>query len=438
MTPVAHPLGIKAALIALFAPIAVLAAPPAQTVPQPMQVVIARSADAGCEPQCLEWISAQGMIDASTPRQFKKVLAALGKRKLPILIDSAGGSVNEALEVGRMIRAKGLDVVVTKTLFKPCEKLDTACKQLKAREVHPALPQARLSRCASSCVFVLAAGSRRYVGAPALVGLHQIASFSVHSKVLRTYRILTRYQYGVPVQQQKSLVSEKKIAETKQAKPTPDTVYEKIAAYFVEMGIGEGVMPILMSTPNASIRWLRSNELTSTRLATDFLSGEQLLLAPKSTASMPIAAPPFAPSQATPTPSFKGMPTCNPAAGIVTACVPSIENLPVAPATAPLALPKSPDTATQAVAAPLAPPAAAGAPSSSAPPQPAADAETEGAAAAPPIPAAAPTQVALPVPAAAVPAPAKPPQTAAKRPAEPKARSRPKEEQDNPFARASH
>jgi len=423
MNPVAHPLGIKAALIALFAPIAVLAAPPAQTVPQPMQVMIARSADAACEPHCLEWISAQGMIDASTPRQFKKVLAALGKRKLPILIDSAGGSVNEALEVGRMIRAKGLDVVVTKTVFKPCEKLDTACKQLKAREIHPALPQARSSKCASSCVFVLAAGSRRYVGAPALVGLHQIASFSVHSKVLRTYRILTRYQYGVPVQQQKSLVSEKKIAETKQAKPTPDSVYERIAAYFVEMGIGEGVMPILMSTPNASIRWLRSNELTSTRLATDFLSGEQLLLAPKSTASMPIAAPPFAPSQATPTPTFKGMPTCNPAAGVTTNCVPATENLPTTPAMVPPVIVLSKPVE----------PAATATPTSSAPAPTPAD---EGAqtTAAPQVPAAATTQAVVPVPTAAAPAPAKP-QNAAKRPAEPKARSRPQE--DDPFVRST-
>lgn len=315
-------------LLTMAVPNALLAKDDPPPAPQPMRVVIAHSAAGGCEPQCLEWISAQGAIDASTPGQFRKVLKAIGNRKLPVLVDSAGGRVDEALTIGRMIRAKGLDVIVTKTLFKPCEKTDAACKKLTSRDIHPALPQSRLSKCASSCAFLLAAGSRRFVGPATLVGLHQITSFTVNAKVLRTYRITTRYQFGVPIQQQKSLVSEKKIGETKQAKPTSDATYGKINAYFAEMGISQAVMPILMSAPSSSIRWLRSSELASTKLATDFQNGEQLLLPPKTAATAPIAAMPRLGFAGAPAPSFAGMPTCNPTAGVATNCVPSAENLP--------------------------------------------------------------------------------------------------------------
>ena len=119
----------------------------------PMKVMIVRSADAGCEPQCAEWISAQGMIDGDTLAQFKKVLKALGPRKLPILIDSGGGVVDDSLAIGRLIRSKNLDVVVTKTVLEPCSKTDRECPGSKG-EVR-GRPVAKLSKCASSCAFIL-------------------------------------------------------------------------------------------------------------------------------------------------------------------------------------------------------------------------------------------------------------------------------------------
>jgi hypothetical protein len=39
----------------------------------PMRVYIARSAAAGCEPNCLEWVAAQGQITAGSLGRFKKV-----------------------------------------------------------------------------------------------------------------------------------------------------------------------------------------------------------------------------------------------------------------------------------------------------------------------------------------------------------------------------
>jgi len=62
---------------------------------KPMQVRIVRSAASGCEPDCAEWISAEGDIVDATPAAFEQVFRKLGKRRLPVLIHSGGGSVNQ-------------------------------------------------------------------------------------------------------------------------------------------------------------------------------------------------------------------------------------------------------------------------------------------------------------------------------------------------------
>ena len=51
---------------------------------EPMRFVVVRSSQAGCEPKCAEWISAEGAIVLSTAEQFaKKFVRSLGGRKLP-------------------------------------------------------------------------------------------------------------------------------------------------------------------------------------------------------------------------------------------------------------------------------------------------------------------------------------------------------------------
>jgi hypothetical protein len=268
---------------------------PAPRGDQPMQVVVARSAEDGCEPNCLEWIAAQGRIDGATLGQFKKVLGRLGARKLPVLIDSSGGSVDDAIAIGRLVRAKGLDVVVTKTVYKPCLPADAACRKLRARNVLPGLPHARVSKCASSCAFILAGGVRRYVGPGTFVGVHQVASFRVLTRVLRMYRVETRYSWGVPVETTKTLIGQRKLSETATPMRTTDETYEKIRRYFIEMGIAAGIMELLKSAPHDKIHVLSAAELRATGLATELLHGEQLLLAPSAgKAAVPSATAPAA------------------------------------------------------------------------------------------------------------------------------------------------
>ena len=54
--------------------------PPRMT--HPMQVVIVADSRAGCEPDCAEWISAEGEIGPGTPALFRRVFKALGPKRL--------------------------------------------------------------------------------------------------------------------------------------------------------------------------------------------------------------------------------------------------------------------------------------------------------------------------------------------------------------------
>ena len=256
-----------------------------------MQVQVVRSAEFGCEPGCAEWISAQGKIDSAAVAQFKRVLNRLGARKLPVLVDSGGGSVLDAYAIGRLMRAKDLDVVVTATVFVPCAPADAACLKTKPPGFVRGLPQGRLAKCASACAFILAGGTRRFVGEHAFVGVHQIRSFRTFTQVWRKYRVTTRQVWGVPVQTQKQLIAERKIAEKIVPTETPESTYLRIKQYFGEMGVRETIMPLLKSTPSASVHWLSRSELRLTRMGTDWLDGEQLLTVAGKLADRSIAAP---------------------------------------------------------------------------------------------------------------------------------------------------
>jgi hypothetical protein len=255
-------------------------------VEPPMQFHLVRSAEPGCEPQCPEWIAAQGKIDGSSVARFKRVLRQLGDRKTPVLIDSNGGRVNEAFAIGRLARARGLDVVVSRTDLAACAPADAACRRrLRTGNVRLGLPKSDMAKCASSCAFILAAGTRRLVGPTAHVGVHQIRSFYIYARVVRTYRLTAT---------SKQLVSERRVTERVVETRTPQKTYDEIGRYFAEMGIGDGLMPLILATPGDRLHWLTPEQLKATGLATDRLDGEQLLARaavalPQETAAMPAA-----------------------------------------------------------------------------------------------------------------------------------------------------
>ena len=279
MTALKNGLAGVAVLLSILAPAGSQAKQQPKPAPksQSMLVVVVRSSDKGCEARCAEWISAQGEIDSSTPAKFADVFKQLGNRTLAVFIDSPGGTVDESFEIGRVIRAKGLDVVVTKTEFKVCDKKDARCTTLTREGVRLGQPNSNLSKCASACAFVLAAGKRRFVGPGTFVGVHQVVSFRTTWKVLQRYRVETKRVMGVPVETKKTLISEERIGKRTVKTKTTDGAYERMRKYFVEMGVRESIMPLMKSASHTSIHFLTPAELKSTNMATDFANGEMLL-----------------------------------------------------------------------------------------------------------------------------------------------------------------
>ena len=289
----------------------------------PMRVVVVRSAEAGCEPACPEWIAAQGKIEARTTARFKAVIDKLGARRLPVFIHSGGGDMDASLAIGRLLRAKGFDIAVSRTAFVPCAPKDAACA--KAKDLAHGRPDDTFSICASACAFVLAAGDRRFVGPRAFVGVHQVLLLQTFSKVMQTYKLtMARSASGAPVVR-KQLVSTKVIARKTVPKKAPPSVYDRVEKYFAEMGIGNRIMPLLQKTPNASVHWLTHAELQETRIATHRLDSEQLLAnatIPGNGWVMPTVE------------SYSGipggaLPDCAKFAGVALSC--SVEALPVDP-----------------------------------------------------------------------------------------------------------
>lgn len=112
-----------------------------------------------CEPNCRGWISAVGIITADTPKEFEEFSRGRQLGGATVVLDSSGGSVNDAITLGRRFRNLGLLTTVGVTLR-------------GGRSARPAVaPEAY---CESMCVFLLLAGKKRYVPEAAHVRVHQI------------------------------------------------------------------------------------------------------------------------------------------------------------------------------------------------------------------------------------------------------------------------
>jgi hypothetical protein len=112
-----------------------------------------------CEPNCRGWVSAVGIITADTPREFEEFSRGRQLGGATVVLDSSGGSVNDAITLGRRFRNLGLLTTVGVSL-----RGGPSTRPAVAPEAY----------CESMCVFLLLAGKKRYVPEAAHVRVHQI------------------------------------------------------------------------------------------------------------------------------------------------------------------------------------------------------------------------------------------------------------------------
>jgi hypothetical protein len=238
----------------------------------PMVVLIGESTTTDCQPDCRAWISAQGKIVAGqTLRRFQAVLRQLNGRKLPVFINSGGGDMTEAMAIGRLIRAKGLDTAVIK-IDASCPAGDSDCAKKRAKGIDNGNPSP-YATCASACVFVLAGGIQRYASASTQVGVHQPQSFTTYVRLRRVYRV-TISPYG---RKTKTLISESKIGQNTVRTETNERQYREMREFLAAMGIGPEAETLMRSAPYYSIHWMTRDELLSTKFITSRSTGLELL-----------------------------------------------------------------------------------------------------------------------------------------------------------------
>jgi len=263
------------------------AAPAAMQDAAPMRFVVVRSNDAGCEPVCAEWISAEGAISAKTPGELKNLLKKLGGRKLPVVLFSPGGDVDAAIALGRMIRQNKLDTAVGATRFIGCQPADKDCTANDGKGAHLlGTAYANGAFCNSACPLVLAGGVHRQVGQWAFLGVHQITT--TFTKTQLTYRTKYRVVNG------KKRITEKKVVARKNVGNY--TTYEmnkaverKLTAYLKEMGVDQSIIEIMKTTPATDIRQIALFDLLQTKLVTS-LDGVDVLASSKICTTIPAAA----------------------------------------------------------------------------------------------------------------------------------------------------
>jgi hypothetical protein len=114
-----------------------------------------------CGPDCRGWVSAVGIVTADTPKDFEDFAHGRPLGGTTMVLDSSGGSVNDAIMLGRRLRSLGLLTTVGISVVAHSPDGDRASVTSGAY-------------CESMCVYLLLAGTARYVPPGAHVRVHQI------------------------------------------------------------------------------------------------------------------------------------------------------------------------------------------------------------------------------------------------------------------------
>lgn len=159
-----------------------------------------------------------GTFDIGSADRFTAEIAARGEYVETVVLDSPGGSVFDALAIGRLIKERELTT------------------QVEAG-----------SLCASSCPIVFASGAERIASANAAIGLHQMYAAAISAEPLEALRV----------------------AGTAMA--DAQTTTGQIIAHLTEAGVDPALWLHALETPPNRLYYLSPEEMTALRLVTELL-----------------------------------------------------------------------------------------------------------------------------------------------------------------------
>jgi len=213
---------------------------PAQPNPEPMIFFVAKGERNVCGPGCSEWIAAEGMFDGpEVERRFRSLLDTLKGRNLPIVFNSLGGVIGEALVLGRILRERRMAASVGESYPEGCKAriaADESCRRIMQAN-HELKAQLRTTGavCYSACVYALLGASARHVPADARVGIHASTPTAVSSRP---------------------------------GSLTAEQLHNNRKRYIQEMGANPGLQDAAIKTPPPGVHVLSRDELVRYRVET--------------------------------------------------------------------------------------------------------------------------------------------------------------------------
>jgi hypothetical protein len=151
-------------------------AAPAKMAVAPMVFYLVKGAVDSCGRGCDSWIEAEGQIDSGAAARFRKFLARVKGRDLPIYFFSPGGNLDQALAMGTMLRERSATARVARTVLQECgfEAQDSeVCLKLKqsGREIHGDL-ETRGAICNSACPYLILGATTREIAPDTTLAVH--------------------------------------------------------------------------------------------------------------------------------------------------------------------------------------------------------------------------------------------------------------------------
>src|SRR5262245_19716889 len=146
---------------------------------EPLIFVVATGEPNACGRGCAEWIAGVGRFDEGSAQRFREFLAGSAKRELPIFLNSDGGLLSEAVQVGVILRENRMTAGVARTVPEGCHlsfPLDDACRRvMQSKREHKARLYFGGARCGSACVYAMVGASTRHVDPGATLRIHSAA-----------------------------------------------------------------------------------------------------------------------------------------------------------------------------------------------------------------------------------------------------------------------
>ncbi len=237
-----------------------------------MTFQIMRANKSECEPNCPQWIYAEGDIVAGTAAKFNHVLRTAGKAPLLLVIQSRGGDVRSALTMGKAIRARKMNVAVGFAFSLACPNDDKFCNEtLKSKQISRGFLSDQASFCASACPLILAAGVERIAISDSVIGTHQIITKPVFQKVF--YREKYLMVRGRKQILSRTITKREIITGKTTTKLTPGFEAE-LERYVKSMGVGGDFLDYYAKAPPTSIYKMSAAERLETKIITSQKSPE--------------------------------------------------------------------------------------------------------------------------------------------------------------------